>query len=79
MRPFLCAGFSKLAGLVGLTLKREIKKVSGAEPFIDLLLSLRNDLRREKQWQMADKIRNGLTEAGVIIEDNPEGTSWKYK
>lgn len=71
--------FSKLAGLLGLTLKREAKKVSGAEPFIDLLLLLRNDLRREKQWQMADKIRNGLAEAGVIIEDNPEGTSWKYK
>ena len=71
--------FLKLAGLLGLTLKRQAKKVTGAEPFIDLLLSVRNDLRREKQWQMADKIRNGLAEAGVIIEDNPEGTSWKYK
>ena len=70
---------SSLAGLLGLTLKREAKKVSGAEPFIDLLISVRNNLRGEKQWQMADKIRNGLAEAGVIIEDNPEGTSWKYK
>ncbi len=70
---------SSLAGLLGLTLKREAKKVSGAEPFIDLLVSVRNDLRHEKQWQMADKIRNSLAEAGVIIEDNPEGTGWKYK
>ncbi len=70
---------SKLAGLLGLTLKREAKKVSGAEPFIDLLISVRNDLRHGKQWQMADNIRNGLAEAGVILEDNPEGTSWKYK
>ena len=70
---------SSLAGLLGLTLKREAKKVSGAEPFIDLLVSVRDDLRREKQWQMADRIRNGLAEAGVILEDNPEGTGWKYK
>ncbi len=69
----------KLAGLLGLTLKREAKKVSGAEPFIDLLVSVRDDLRREKQWQLADKVRNGLNDAGVIIEDNPEGTIWKYK
>jgi cysteinyl-tRNA synthetase len=69
----------KLAGLLGLTLKREAKKVSGAEPFIDLLVSVREDLRREKQWQLADKIRNSLVDAGVIIEDNPGGTIWKYK
>jgi len=69
----------KLAGLLGLTLKRESKKISGAEPFIDLLVSVREDLRREKQWQLADKIRNSLIDAGVIIEDNPTGTIWKYK
>jgi cysteinyl-tRNA synthetase len=69
----------KLAGLLGLTLKREVKKSSGAEPFIDLLVTLRDDLRREKQWQLADKIRSGLVDAGVIIEDNPGETIWKYK
>jgi cysteinyl-tRNA synthetase len=40
---------------------------------------VREDLRREKQWQLADKIRNSLVDAGVIIEDNPGGTIWKYK
>ncbi len=70
---------SSLAGLLGLTLKRQEKKSSDAEPFIDLLISVRNDLRNEKQWQLADKIRNGLADAGVILEDNAEGTGWKYK
>jgi cysteinyl-tRNA synthetase len=70
---------SRLADVLGLTLKRSAKGVAGAEPFIDLLVSIRTELRKDKQWQMADRIRDGLNEAGVIIEDNPQGTDWKYR
>lgn len=44
---------------------------------IELLLSLRQDARANKDWGTADRIRNALTELGVIVEDRPDGPLWK--
>jgi cysteinyl-tRNA synthetase len=35
-------------------------------------------LRTAKQWALADKVRNGLKEHGVVIEDTPEGPVWRF-
>jgi len=50
-----------------------------AEAAIKGLIDLRNELRREKQWQQADVVRNRLDEAGIVLEDSPQGTTWKRK
>jgi cysteinyl-tRNA synthetase len=69
---------SELAGILGLTLKeREVHL--RAEPFIELLISVRSELRQGKQWQLADKIRSSLGELGVALEDTPQGTQWEYR
>jgi len=47
--------------------------------YIDLLIEKRAELRRVKEWALADKIRAGLAELGVILKDTPEGTDWRYK
>ncbi len=44
---------------------------------IDSLIALRNELRQAKQWQQADAVRKDLEDAGVILEDTPQGTKWK--
>ncbi len=44
---------------------------------MDLLISLRADLRKEKLWALSDRIRDGLVAIGVVLEDKKEGTSWK--
>jgi len=44
---------------------------------MDLFIALRADLRKEKLWGLSDKIRDGLTAIGVVLEDKKEGTSWK--
>jgi cysteinyl-tRNA synthetase len=49
-----------------------------ATPFIELLLEVRRDLRAAKQWQLADKVRDSMTKLGVALEDNPQGTSWRW-
>ncbi len=68
----------ELAGVLGLTLEeREVKL--DAEPFIQLLISVRSQLRDSKQWQLADKIRSSLGELGIALEDTPQGTQWKYR
>ncbi|RPJ36568.1 MAG: hypothetical protein EHM27_15350 [Deltaproteobacteria bacterium] len=48
-------------------------------PFLNLLLDLRNTLRLEKRWALADEIRNRLLQAGVIIEDTPQGARWRMR
>ncbi len=68
----------KLAGVLGLTLKEKVQPTPDAESFVSLLASIRDDLRQEQQWQLADKIRRGLADLGVTLEDTPQGTRWKY-
>ncbi|RME64412.1 MAG: cysteine--tRNA ligase [Caldilineae bacterium] len=71
----------ELAGVFGLTLAQA--EVAGdqvaAKPFIDLLVSVRNDLRAQKQWALADKIRDSLAELSVVLEDGPDGTTWRFE
>jgi len=69
----------KLAGILGLTLEEKTQTTSDTEAFISLLAFTRDDLRRNQQWQLADKIRDGLADLGIILEDTPQGTRWKYK
>jgi len=68
----------KLAGTLGLTLKEKTQPTPDAEAFINILASTRDDLRQNQQWQLADKIRRELADLGVILEDTPQGTRWKY-
>jgi cysteinyl-tRNA synthetase len=67
-----------LAGVLGLTLK-EREANAGAEPFIDLLMQLRNDLRAARQFQLADSVRDRLAELGITLEDSAEGTRWRRR
>jgi cysteinyl-tRNA synthetase len=68
----------ELAGVLGLTL--EEKEVSlAARPFVDLLVSIRSELREKKQWQLADKIRSSLQEMGIVLEDTAKGTVWRRR
>jgi cysteinyl-tRNA synthetase len=46
-------------------------------PLMDLLIHLRAELRREKNFKLADEIRNRLASVGVTLEDRADGTSWK--
>ncbi len=47
-------------------------------PFVELLLQVRRDLRAAKQWQLADTIRDSMTMLGVVLEDTPQGTIWRW-
>ena len=44
---------------------------------MELIIELRQEARAEKNWARADRIRDGLKEAGVILEDTPTGVRWK--
>ena len=62
--------FSKIEN----ALKQDTSDLSGK--LIDLLIELRNDARRDKKWELSDKIRDGLKKNGVELKDGKSGTSW---
>jgi cysteinyl-tRNA synthetase len=67
----------ELTGVLGLRLEAAADGAMAAAPFIDLLIDLRKELRDAKQYALADRIRNGLTELNITLEDGPAGTKWK--
>ena len=44
---------------------------------IELLLSIRQKSKAQKDWATSDQIRNELTALGFEIKDTKEGTEWK--
>ena len=51
----------------------------GAEKLVENLILVRSRLRQGRKWQQADMIRVKLAEAGITLEDTPQGTTWKRK
>ena len=75
--------FKELANILGVFRKPLEKKSAGGadDEFVNslmqLLISLRAEARKAKQFEIADKVRKGLTELKVTLEDRPEGTIWR--
>ena len=67
----------ELASILGLTFAEKQAELLQAAPFIELLIATRRDLRAAKQYALADKIRQDLAQLGVVLEDTPQGTTWK--
>ena len=71
----------KLSGVLGL-LQDDPKMffqfgAAIADQEIERQIALRNTARDEKDFETADKIRDSLTEQGIILDDSSEGTTWK--
>jgi cysteinyl-tRNA synthetase len=68
----------ELTGIFGLVLSDSSGSESQADTFIDLLLELRSTMRKDKLWAYSDLIRDRLKELGVTLEDNKDGTTWRW-
>ena len=49
------------------------------DALMKIILSLRQDARAAKNWTLADKIRDELKSAGIVVEDTPQGAVWKHQ
>jgi len=72
------ATLRELADVLGLRLRLPERASNDVAPFIELLLETRAALRKAKQFEIADTIRDRLTALGVILEDTPQGTRWRW-
>jgi len=82
----LAAALRQLSGVLGL-LEQEPEAFlqSGAQADdsevaeIEALIKQRNDARKSKEWALADQARDRLNEMGIVLEDGPQGTTWRRK
>jgi len=57
--------------------ERSTAGISTGDASIDKLVAERTRAKKEKNYARADEIRTLLKEKGIILEDTPEGTTWK--
>lgn len=50
---------------------------SGEAAEIEAQIAARAQAKKDKNYALADEIRNKLKEQGIILEDTPQGTTWK--
>jgi cysteinyl-tRNA synthetase len=67
------------AGYADAKKQRFLKKGDLTIVQIEEGINLRNQARQKKNWQEADRIREALSQHGVVLEDTAEGTVWKVK
>jgi cysteinyl-tRNA synthetase len=67
-----------LTGVLGLRLGEKKPSGGDADPFIGLLVEVRSEARKQKNWALSDLIRDRLKELGVAIEDARDGTTWRW-
>jgi len=75
----------QLGGVLGLLqanpgdyLKSKAGQGNGlGDTAIEEMIAARLQARSDKDWARADRIRDELTAAGIVIEDGSEGTRWR--
>lgn len=69
--------FKEFFSILGLFEKGEERGDGGTVAgLVNLILEVREELRRRGDWELADRIRSGLKEMGFAVEDTPEGPKW---
>jgi cysteinyl-tRNA synthetase len=44
---------------------------------MELLIAVRQEARKTKNFALADAVREGLAKLGITLEDRPDGTGWR--
>lgn len=80
----LAAELRRLGGVLGILqdnpehyLRGGVEESGLSDDQIDGLIRQRHTAKAEKNWAEADKIRDKLKDQGVVLEDGPQGTTWR--
>ena len=59
--------------------KSKESDVNTVDSLVKLLISVREEARKKKDFTTSDTIRNKLSALGFTLEDTKEGTVYRYK
>ncbi len=66
--------------ILGLKSEKQAEAAGGDEAYhkaVDLLLELRSDAKKNKDWALSDKIRDDLKAIGFVVKDTADGAEWE--
>ncbi|MFM8893409.1 MAG: DALR domain-containing protein, partial [Planctomycetia bacterium] len=73
----------ELTATLGIFLKEPQARGGADEGLVaklmDLVIEIRASARKAKDFATADLVRTRLADAGVVLEDRPDGTGWSRK
>ncbi len=82
----MAAELRKLANVLGLLQQEPEQFLQGGAQIddgevaeIESLIKQRNEARAAKDWALADAARDRLNEMNIVLEDGPQGTTWRRK
>ena len=76
--------FTRLGGDVLGVVKDEYAETAGGNDeavgkLVGILIEQRAAARKNKDFATADAVRKRLDEVGIVLEDTPQGTQWRWK
>ena len=70
--------FSEMADIIGILENDDNSADDGlVDNLMNLIIDIRQNARKNKDWTTADKIRDELKNIGITLEDSPTGVRWK--
>lgn len=73
--------FAEICSIIGVLEKtaapaaEEVGDSKEAE-LVEMLIAMRQDARKNKNYALADELRNKLNEIGIVLQDTPQGVKW---
>ena len=65
--------------VLSLALLKEVEVNPELEQYIEEQIQKRNEAKKEKNYELADKIRDNLLEKGIELKDSREGTTYMFR
>ena len=68
--------------ILGLRDEKSASAAAGKDlvtPLVEMLLDIRSTAKANRDWATSDKIRDGLTAAGIRVKDRKDGVDWEIE
>ncbi|MHC1717907.1 MAG: cysteine--tRNA ligase [Acidaminococcaceae bacterium] len=72
--------FAEMCSIIGVLEKTAAAENADAgleNALVEMVISLRQEARQNKNYAQADTLRDKLAATGIILEDTPQGVRWK--
>jgi len=68
----------ELCGVLGLKLEVRTKEAVEIESLLNIILELREEFRKKKEFETSDRIREELEKIGIMIDDTKGNPAWRF-